>query len=586
MLRGMLLTSLVLALLGMAAGQAGSDAYYPEDGPSIGLRKCTAPGQCKTEEKKLTIDANWRWTHVGGDYKNCYKGNEWIEEYCPKDDGKTCASKCVLEGNDQEKYTTTYGVEKIEGGVSMKFVNKHEYGVSVGSRLYMLDGEDYEMFMVVNREFAFTADMKELECGMNGAIYFIEMQKNGGKGIGANEAGAKYGTGYCDAQCPHDMKYIDGEANIKGWVPNEKDKSGNMGAGFYGACCNEMDIWEANARAQAVTPHPCGKPSLYRCEGTECGDNDKGERYKGVCDKDGCDFANWRMGDQKFYGKGDEFTINTNKVFTQVTQFITKDGTDDGDMVEIRRWWSQDGKAIKTAPDKHLKDVPEKPGSKKKVTCKGHGDSVTDDFCASQNERFGDYNHFQFHGGNKVMGESLKRGHVLAISLWDDVDVSMMWLDSCFPRDKPCTNPGISRGPCEGGDKSTPTYVRKTHPDAKVLYTDFAVGCLGCTTKDVPKGPPATKPEPSNYKPAQCPYGGAEAPPGGDNDNDDDDSRRRRRSKPPTEARRRRRSQPRRRRRSKETRRRSKPSSRRRSKPSSRRRSTRRRKTTRRRSSL
>ena len=30
-----------------------------------------------------------------------------------------------------------------------------------------------------------------------------------------NKAGAAYGTGYCDAQCPHDLKFIDGEANTK-----------------------------------------------------------------------------------------------------------------------------------------------------------------------------------------------------------------------------------------------------------------------------------------------------------------------------------------------------------------------------------
>ena len=28
---------------------------------------------------------------------------------------------------------------------------------------------------------------------------------------GLNKAGAQYGTGYCDAQCPHDMKFIQGE---------------------------------------------------------------------------------------------------------------------------------------------------------------------------------------------------------------------------------------------------------------------------------------------------------------------------------------------------------------------------------------
>ena len=28
-----------------------------------------------------------------------------------------------------------------------------------------------------------------------------------------NKVGAGFGTGYCDAQCPHDVKYINGEPN-------------------------------------------------------------------------------------------------------------------------------------------------------------------------------------------------------------------------------------------------------------------------------------------------------------------------------------------------------------------------------------
>jgi len=38
-----------------------------------------------------------------------------------------------------------------------------------------------------------------------------------------------------------------------------------------------------------LTAHPCGHSGSKRCEGTECGDNSKGERYAGTCDKDGCD---------------------------------------------------------------------------------------------------------------------------------------------------------------------------------------------------------------------------------------------------------------------------------------------------------
>ena len=43
-------------------------------------------------------------------------------------------------------------------------------------------------------------------------VYFVEMDQDGGKSkYPGNEAGAKYGTGYCDAQCPHDIKYMNGE---------------------------------------------------------------------------------------------------------------------------------------------------------------------------------------------------------------------------------------------------------------------------------------------------------------------------------------------------------------------------------------
>ncbi|KAA1111690.1 hypothetical protein PGT21_008674 [Puccinia graminis f. sp. tritici] len=72
-----------------------------------------------------------------------------------------------------------------------------------------------------------------------------------------NGAGAKYGTGYCDAQCPKDIKWINGKANNKGW----KGDGANVGAGDMGVCCPEMDIWEANSFAQAFTSHTCKSPN-------------------------------------------------------------------------------------------------------------------------------------------------------------------------------------------------------------------------------------------------------------------------------------------------------------------------------------
>jgi cellulose 1,4-beta-cellobiosidase len=72
------------------------------------------------------------------------------------------------------------------------------------------------MFQLKNREFAMEVDVSQLPCGLNGAVYFIQMDPDGGMSAHPNnKAGAKYGTGYCDAQCPHDMKWIYGEANVE-----------------------------------------------------------------------------------------------------------------------------------------------------------------------------------------------------------------------------------------------------------------------------------------------------------------------------------------------------------------------------------
>ena len=47
-------------------------------------------------------------------------------------------------------------------------------------------------------------------------------------------------------------------------------------------------------------------------------------------------------------------------------------------------------------------------------------DSITDEFCLQTKVAFGDPDDFGEKGGLKAMGESLKRGHVLVMSMWDD----------------------------------------------------------------------------------------------------------------------------------------------------------------------
>lgn len=61
------------------------------------------------------------------------------------------------------------------------------------------------MFDLLDNEFTFDVDVSQIGCGLNGALYFVNMPAEG-----QGEAGAEYGLGYCDSQCPRDLKYIDG----------------------------------------------------------------------------------------------------------------------------------------------------------------------------------------------------------------------------------------------------------------------------------------------------------------------------------------------------------------------------------------
>ena len=129
-----------------------------------------------------------------------------------------------------------------ERGTSLElgFVTQGPYSRNVGFRTYLVeDDENYKMLKLTNKEFTFTVDDSQLRCGLNGAWYFVQMQKDGGKSE-FNAAGAKYATGYFDAQCPRDLKFINGKANVEDWKPSEIDH--DAGTGEYGTCCTEIDF--------------------------------------------------------------------------------------------------------------------------------------------------------------------------------------------------------------------------------------------------------------------------------------------------------------------------------------------------------
>ena len=88
----------------------------------------------------------------------------------------------VPEGVDSNDWKNTYGVTSQGNGITLKFVTHGEYSSNVGSRSYLLapNAQEYQMFHLKNREFTFDVDVSELPCGLNGALYFVEMDYDGG----------------------------------------------------------------------------------------------------------------------------------------------------------------------------------------------------------------------------------------------------------------------------------------------------------------------------------------------------------------------------------------------------------------------
>ncbi|KAL9096732.1 MAG: hypothetical protein Q9165_001220 [Trypethelium subeluteriae] len=449
------LALLALSLRAARAQQVGT--LTPETHPTLNTQTCTASG-CTTTANKVVLDANWRWTHSTSGSTNCYTGNTWDATLCPDD--ATCAANCALDGAD---YEGTYGVSASGSSLKIDFVTQSAQK-NVGARTYLMANDnEYQMFNLLNKEFTFDVDVSKLGCGLNGALYFVAMSADGGKAAyPGNKAGAAYGTGYCDSQCPRDLKFINGKANVEGWTPDSN--SANSGTGNAGSCCDEMDIWEANSISQALTPHPCTSTGQTICETTACGGTDTNNtRYDSVCDPDGCDFNPYRLGNESFYGPGK--TVNTNSVFTVVTQFITSDNTATGTLSAIRRLYVQNGKVIQQ--------------SNTDVSGITTTNQITSDFCTQEKAAFGDNTGFETKGGLAKMGKALE-SVVLVMSVWDDYAANMLWLDSDYPTTGSASAPGIARGTC-ATSSGVPSDVESSQSSASVTYSNIKFGSLNST---------------------------------------------------------------------------------------------------------
>lgn len=187
---------LILASLGFTT--AFTPTSIAEVHPKLQTWKCTVAGGCVSQISALVLDQVTHPIHVVNSTQSCGTTANIIDvTVCP--DAASCANNCAIDGITDY---TKYGVYANGSSFEMHQVDPQGSGAVLSPRLYLLaeGGEEYEMLKLTGNEFTFDVDSSALPCGMNGALYLSEMAADGGKSS-LNPAGAKYGSGYCDAQC-------------------------------------------------------------------------------------------------------------------------------------------------------------------------------------------------------------------------------------------------------------------------------------------------------------------------------------------------------------------------------------------------
>ncbi|EED20864.1 endoglucanase, putative [Talaromyces stipitatus ATCC 10500] len=384
-------------------------APTPDNIASLLTWKCTNSGGCIQQSTSIVVDWVYHWIHTVNGSTSCTTSSGLDSNLCGSE--QECYANCEIS-------PATYDSLGIK--TSGNALTLNQYVTSNDNA-----GKNYEMLQLLSQEISFDVDVSNLPCGENGALYLSEMDVTGGRSQ-YNPAGASYGSGYCDAQC-----------GTGTWF------NGSINSGGLGSCCNEMDLWEANSKATALTPHPCSVEGPYGCSGSACGST-------GVCDKNGCGFNPYALGDQSYYGQG--FIVDTSKPFTVTTQFVTSDNSKTGTLTEIRRSYVQNGKVIANA-----------------VASASSGfsgaNSITESFCTTMDSEAGTL------GGLNTMGEALSRGMVLIFSIWNDAGGYMNWLDS-----------GNS-GPCSS-TAGIPSTIEANDPGTSVTFSNIKWGDIGSTVSD------------------------------------------------------------------------------------------------------
>ncbi|KAA1114754.1 hypothetical protein PGT21_021738 [Puccinia graminis f. sp. tritici] len=414
-----------------------------ESPPSLKIQNCESDGKCSEIRMSVTLDADIRPLQVLQGMESCITDEEkaWDRRYCA--DSERCAEQCSLGG---VKYKAVHGITTDDHTLKLRLFT---HGKLTESRVYLLaDQKHYQLFHLKNQQFSFEVDASKVPCGVHAALYFTSMKADGGLSR-TNKAGAMYGTGYCDSQCPTALRFINGRANIEASGQPREQVFKSMGA-----CCPELDLWEGNGMVQAYGAHPCVFPSMTTCEGEDC--TSKG----GLCDHSGCGLASQRVDQNTFYGPNK--TIDTRHKFTVVTQFLTSNATTQGELVEIKQFYIQHGVLIKHRGIKL-------PGQDSSLN------SITDAFCSIMSNTTGTGSAFRRTGGLEAMGRAMEKGLVLVMGLWTDEVTDSLGSIQKIPATRKNSLKRINQLVCPEETRTQP-FIQKHHPHASVLFSNIKVG--------------------------------------------------------------------------------------------------------------
>ena len=372
------------------------------------------------------------------------------------DNGCTKAPKRIAL-DQYSKHTNTKGEELIhvdDDALTLTYGGPHESG----PRVYLIEEEGSNknhVFMLKNQEFTFDVELSSLPCGFNASIYF--------SGMKSNDGGAENGTNYCDAQA------------------------------VGGTFCSEMDIMEANTEAAQVTTHAC----IDTCGSFTSDEEQCKTGHTNICDQGGCGLNPFRHGpgstyntetsNDKFYGKGSEFQLDSTQKFTVVTQFHTEDNTESGALSSIERFYIQNDKVIEL-PTLYIKSPTDGTHLGGLVN-----PSLSKEFCTDTYDRWnGDKDYEPF----AQIGNNMDSGMVLAMSIWYQQETyvdgkpdggnqtGMSWLDG--------SNYWGKTTKC-GSCSQTTTDTGEYH----VTYSDIRTGDIGTTVSNYPDPNPTPPPTPT-----------------------------------------------------------------------------------------